>query len=174
MGTEMVTIGKILKPFGVRGQVRVLSLSDVPNRFEALRTVTLVRSNGERVETTVQSVRAIGEGYILGFSAFSTPESASDFRGALIQIQQELGLPRAPDTFYQFELVGLQVEDQKGQTVGTVTDILDYPSQQVLVISHEDQEWLLPARKEMIASIDVKHGRLHLASPNLWDLSHAL
>jgi len=38
---EFVTVGKIVKPFGVRGQVRVLSLTDVPKRLENLREVTL-------------------------------------------------------------------------------------------------------------------------------------
>ena len=170
----MVTIGKILKPFGVRGQVRVESLSDVPNRFEKLETVTLARSNGDRVETTVQSIRQIGEGYILGFSAFSTPEAASDYRGALIQIQEEPDLSRPPGIFFQFELVGLPVEDQEGQTVGTVTDILDYPHQQVFVISYEGQEWLLPARKELIECIDLPNNRLRLTANYSWDLSNAL
>ncbi|MGD9850382.1 MAG: ribosome maturation factor RimM [Nitrospirales bacterium] len=170
----MVTIGKILKPFGVRGQVRVECLSDVPDRFEGLESVTLLCTNGDQVVTKVQSVRQIGEGYILGLSAFSTPETASGFRGALIQIPEQPDLPRAPDTFYQFELMGLQVEDQQGQTVGTVEDVLDFPHQQVFVIKHDGQEWLLPARKEMIESIDIAKNRLRLASNELWDQSNAL
>ncbi|MGE0473510.1 MAG: ribosome maturation factor RimM, partial [Nitrospirales bacterium] len=159
----MVTIGKILKPFGIRGQVRVESLSDVPDRFEDLKSVTLICANGDRIDTNVQSVRQIGEGYILGFSAFNTPETASGYRGALIQIPEQPDLPREPDTYYQFELIGLQVEDQEGQHRGTVEDILDFPHQQVLVIQHEGQEWLLPARKEMIESIDIADSRLRLA-----------
>lgn len=170
----MVTIGKILKPFGVRGQVRVESLSDVPDRFEGLDSVTLICTNGDHVVTNVQSVRQVGEGYILGFSAFSTPETASGFRGALIQIPEQPDLPREPDTFYQFELMGLHVEDQQGQPVGTVEDILDFPHQQVFVIKHDGREWLLPARKEMIDSIDIAKKRLRLASNELWDQSHAL
>ena len=170
----MVTIGKILKPFGVRGHVRVQSLSDVPERFKELGTVTLNAPNGDCLETDVQSVRQIGEGYILGFSAFETPESAAQYRGALIQIPEQADLPREPDTFYQFELIGLRVENQEGQTVGTVEDILDYPHQQVLVIRHDEQEWLLPARKAMIESIDIGKGRIRLSSNQLWDLSNAL
>lgn len=170
----MVTIGKILKPFGVKGHVRVHSLSDVPDRFEGLGLVTLQCPNGTCVETEVQSVRRTREGYIVGFSAFSTPEAAADYRGAFIQIQEQTDLPHAPDTFYQFELVGLQVEDLQGRTVGTVTDILDYPHQQVFVITHDGQEWLLPARKEMIESIDVANGRLRLTANHIWDQSNAL
>ena len=170
----MVTIGKILKPFGVRGQVRVESLSDVPGRFEGLESVTLLCPNGDPVVTEVQSVRQMGEGYILGFSAFSTPETASNYRGALIQIPEQPDLPREPGMFYQFELIGLQVEDQTGQHRGTVEDILDFPHQQVFVIQHEGQEWLLPVRKEMIKSIDIDDGRLRLASNDIWDLSNAL
>lgn len=169
-----VTIGKILKPFGVRGQVRVESLSDVPDRFEGLGKVTLACPNGKLVETEIRSVRQVGKGLILGFSAFSTPESASAFSGALIQIPEQADLPRTPGTYYQFELIGLQVVDQEGQPMGTVEDILDCPHQQVLVINRNGQEWLLPARKEMIEAVDLPNHTLRVFSKELWDLSNAL
>ena len=54
--TEFVTVGKIVKPFGVRGQVRVLSLTDVPGRLENLTEVTLETSSGHSLVTEVIDV----------------------------------------------------------------------------------------------------------------------
>lgn len=169
-----VTIGKILKPFGVRGEVRVSSLTDVPGRFEGLENVVLVRTTGEIMETKVRSVRSSGKDYIVGFSVFSSPEEVSHFRGAYVQIPEEKGLARHHDTFYQFELIGLQVEDQEGHSLGTVEDILDYPQQQFLVISRNGEERLLPARKQLIESIDLPNNKLRVASKEWWDFSNAL
>jgi len=92
--SSMVTIGRILKPFGVQGEVRVESLSDVPGRFEGLETVTLVLPDGETLETLVTSVRQINQGVIIRLSAFSTPETAALYRGAWIKIPENQNLPR--------------------------------------------------------------------------------
>ncbi len=170
----MVTIGKILKPFGVRGEVRVQSLSDVPNRYERLGPVKLACPDGTSVTTTVESARAVKHGYILRCAAFSTPEAAARYQGALIQIEKEPDLPHAPDTYYQFEVIGLDVEDGQGQPMGTVTDILDLPHQQIFVITQDEREWLVPARKEMVDTIDLTKNLLRLRGRHLWDQSNAL
>ena len=174
MEQARVTIGKILQPFGVRGEVRVASLTDVPGRFEGLENAVLVRTTGEIVQTKVRSVRPSGEDYLVGFSAFSSPEEASHFRGAFLQIPEEKNLPRHQDTFYQFELIGLQVEDQEGRSLGTVTDILEYPQQQIMVISQNGDQLLLPARKQLIDFIDIPNNRLRVISKEQWDVSNAL
>ena len=57
---HMVTVGKLVKPFGVRGQARVLSLTDVPNRFENLKEVALESPSGHTLVTTVTDVHADG------------------------------------------------------------------------------------------------------------------
>ena len=170
----MVIIGRILKPFGVRGEVRVESLSDVPGRFEGLQTVTLVLPDGENVETMVTSVRQINQGVILGFSAFSTPEAAASYRGAWIQIPVSHDLPRGQDTFYQFELIGLQVEDSDGQAIGKIEEVLEYPQQHVFVIRNQEREILIPASRRTIQMVDLDHKVLRLTSREWWDITHAL
>ena len=90
---ELVAIGKIEKPFGVKGEVRVRSLSDVPGRFEGLTQVTLVAPSGRALVAGVTRVRADGNSYVLGFDAFTTPEEAAVFRGWLIKIPRDLSPP---------------------------------------------------------------------------------
>lgn len=171
---SMVTIGRILKPFGVRGEVRIESLSDVPGRFEGLKTVTLALPDGRTQETMVTSVRQINQGMILGLSAFSTPETAALYRGAWIKIPENHNLPRDPGTFYQFELIGLRVEDAEGQPVGTLEEVLEYPQHHVFVIRNEDREILVPASRRTIAMVDLPHKVLRLTSREWWDATYAL
>lgn len=176
LADSLVTIGRILKPFGVRGEVKVESLSDVPGRFEGLETVylTLPHETATPRETTVTHVREVPAGYLMKCSAFSTPEEAAHFRGAWIQIPKSAELPRAPDTFYQFELIGLRVEDPDGQYMGTVEEILEYPQHHVLVVRDQETEFLIPANRRTIEKVDLDKQCLHVASKKLWDLSHAL
>jgi 16S rRNA processing protein RimM len=172
--SSLVVIGRILKPFGVRGEVRVESLSDVPGRFEGLETVTLALSDGTNVETKVTSVRQINQGVILGLSAFSTPETAAPYRGAWLKIPVTHTLPREKDTFYQFELIGLRVEDSDGQTIGNVEEVLEYPQHHVLVIRSKEREVLIPASRRTIETVDLTKKVLRLTSREWWDVTYAL
>ena len=65
------------------------------------------------------------------FSVFNTEEEAARYRGAWIQIPLSPELPRVADTYYQFELIGLNVEDPDGQPMGTIEEIVEYPQHHV-------------------------------------------
>ena len=173
---SLVTIGRIVKPFGVRGEIKVESLSDVPGRFEGLQTVylTLPLETASPQETTVTQVREVSAGYLMKCSAFATPEEAAHYRGAWIQIPTNYDLPRDPDTFYQFELIGLQVQDPDGEPMGTVEEILDYPQHHVLVVRNQENEFLIPVNRRTIASVDLERKCVHLTSKDWWDIHHAL
>ncbi len=155
---ELITIGRIERPFGVRGEVRVRSLSDVPGRFDGLNQVTLVSASGQSLETTVTGVRRVQNAYLLGLEAFSTPEEAARFRGALVKIPQGETPPLPPGQYYEFELVGLTVVDETAGELGTIADIVEVPSHHIFVIQGKDGEHLLPATKDVVRSVDVDAG----------------
>ncbi len=173
---SLVTIGKILKPFGVRGEVKVESLSDVPGRYQGLQTVFLTLPNKAVTpeETTVTHVREVNPGYLMKFSAFSTPEEAAPYRGAWIQIPTSPDLPRDPDIFYQFELIGLRVEDPEGMQMGNIEEIMEYPQHHVLVVRNQEEEFLIPMNRRTIEKVDLGNQCVHLTSKEWWDIRHAL
>ena len=154
--SELIAIGKIEKPFGVRGEVRVRSLSDVPERFEGLTQVTLVSPSGRTLVTGVTRVRANGHSYVLGFEAFTTPEEAAVFRGGLIKIPRSQAPPLPAGQYYEFDLIGMTVVDEAGQLLGTLEEVLETPSNHVFVVRREGREILIPAIKDVVAAVDVK------------------
>ncbi len=158
--TELVTIGTIEKPFGVRGEVRVRSLSDVPGRFEGLTTVTLEAPSGKTVATTVRSVRAMQSAYVLGLDAFSTPEEAAMFRGWAVKIPQGSAPPLPQGQYYEYELIGLSVRDEAGHALGTLAEILETPGNHVFVVRGNDGEMLIPATKDAVAAVDLSRNTM--------------
>ena len=155
MADELVTIGMIEKPFGVRGEVRVRSLSDVPGRFEGLTTVTLEAPSGKTVDTTVRSVRAMPSAYVLGVEACSTPEEAAMFRGWAVKIPQGSAPPLPQGQYYKYELIGLSVHDEAGHALGILAEILETPGNHVFVVHGQDGEMLIPATKDAVAAVDL-------------------
>lgn len=152
---ELVAIGVIEKPFGVRGELRIRSLSDVPGRFEGLMRVTLESPSGKAVETTVRSVRAMNGSYVLGMEVCSTPEAAAAFRGWAVKIPQGSAPPLPQGQYYEYELIGLSVQDEAGRAVGTLEEIMKTPGHHVFVVRGEGGEVLIPATKEAVAAVDV-------------------
>jgi len=158
---ELVTIGRIVKPFGVKGDVRVESLSDVPGRFEGLPglpAVTLVAPSGRAVVSTVRHVRPHRGGYVLSLEAFSTPEEAAAFRGALIQIPRTASPPLAGEQYYHFDLVGLTVVvEGSGLCLGTLEEVLEAGGNTVFAVRQNGREILLPATKHVVARVDLEN-----------------
>ena len=152
---ELVAIGTIEKPFGVRGEVKVRSLSDVPGRFEGLTRVTLEAPSGRAVSTVVRSVRAMHGAYVLGVDALSTPEEAAAFRGGWVKIPQGSAPPLPSGQYYKYELLGLTVRDEDGHTVGTLEEIMDTSGNHVFVVRGMQGEILIPATKDAIVDVDV-------------------
>ncbi len=153
--TDLVTIGKIERTFGVRGEVRVRSLSDVPGRFEGLKTVTLVSPNGTTITTRVTHVRAGGGSYIVGLEAFTNPEEAAAFRGGFLQVPWQQS-PALPDgQYYEGDLIGMAVQDEDNRPLGTVEEVWDLPGHHVLVVRRQEQELLVPATKRAVVSVKV-------------------
>ncbi len=152
---ELVTIGKIERPFGVRGEARVRSLSDVPGRFERLSRVTLVAPSGKLLETTVIQVRSGGPTFIVAFEAFTAPEQIAEFRGGLVQIPRGDSPALPADQYYECDLVGLTVWDEGGILLGTLEDVWDLSGNQVFVVRRDGKELLIPAAKQVVAKVDI-------------------
>lgn len=155
---ETVTVGRIERPFGVKGEVKVRSLSDVPRRIETLGQVSLLAPSGKIWETRVTRVRRTGTGFIIGLEGLTTPEDAAMWRGGLIQIPRG-SAPTLPDgQYYECDLIGLRVQDEQGQVLGTLDDVWELPGNHVFVVHDGSQETLIPAAKDLIAGVDLGQG----------------
>jgi 16S rRNA processing protein RimM len=152
---DLVGIGQNIKPFGIRGDVRVRSLTDVPGRFERLGSVTLETPSGRLLQTSVTRVRADRESYVVGFQAFSSPEEASAFRGALIKVQSDRSNSLPEGQYLECDLLGMIVRTEEGRTLGVLEDVLHTAGNAVFLVRADHEEILIPATKQAVAEIDV-------------------
>ncbi|MFM8551220.1 MAG: ribosome maturation factor RimM [Nitrospiraceae bacterium] len=153
--TEWVAVGKIVKPFGVKGDVRVLSLSDVPGRIQGLTQVTLVAPSGRTVPASVTRLREERGGFVVGFDVFSTPEEAAEFRGGLIMIARTQAPPLPEGQYYECDLIGLTVRDEAGRLVGLLEEIVATGGHPGFAVGSEGKEVLIPATRSVVASVDM-------------------
>lgn len=172
---EWVSVGKIERTFGVRGEVRVRSLSDVPGRLEGLGAVRIESLTGEKMETTVTAVREADPGYILQLAAFTSPEEAALFRGGFIQIPPDQVASLPPDQFYEFDLLGMTVTEESGKLFGTVEEFFETGAYHLLVVRGETGEHLLPMVKAVVQSVDLQARAIVVRWPYMEsDIRHAM
>jgi 16S rRNA processing protein RimM len=149
-----VSIGRVAAPHGVHGELRVEPLTDFPDRFDKGRHVWLL---GE--PHVVERARWQKNAVLLKLEGIDTRTDAQRVQG------KELMLPEAgelPDEgiFYQHDIIGLRVEDAKGEALGTVADILSTGANDVYVVRGERGELLVPAVEDVVREIDVAGGRI--------------
>ena len=158
--TDFVTIGKIERYFGVRGEFKVRSLSDVPGRLDHLNLIQVLEPSGQTVERTVTHVRRAGSTYIMGLAGVTTPEEAITLRGGLIQVPRSPASALSADVYFECDLIGMTVENERGDEVGVLETILAIPENQLFVIRKGTEEVLIPAAKSFVTSVDLARRRM--------------
>jgi 16S rRNA processing protein RimM len=153
---DTVTVAQIERAFGVKGDVKVRSLTDVPGRLEALTNVTVVGKHGKTMETTVTHVRRAGLGFIIGLAGLTNPEDAGQWRGGLIQVPRGT-VPALPDgQYYECDLVGLAVQTEQGQPLGVLEQVWESSGTHIFVVRQGPKEILIPAAKELVSAVDLE------------------
>ena len=155
---EYIRLGQVSKTFGLEGQVRVFSLTDfAAKRFKIGTSVSLLNERtGERKDYTVTSFRDSGDSYFLGFKEIPNIDEAQKIVGFFVEIDKEKA--PLPKGFYRLEdLKNCFVKDEKGTTLGKVSDVLAYAPTKTLVVAREGAKpFYVPfVMDEFILAIDI-------------------
>lgn len=161
----LFTIGKIVAPHGVRGDVRVVPLTDFPERFGVLKKAFL--DSGAEVQVT--GVKYHKQFVLLKFAGLDDMNAVEPLRGKLLQVRQA-DLVKLPEGhYYHHQIIGLDVYEEDGGCLGRITDILETGSNDVYVTEQEGQKpILIPALKEVVRCIDIK-GRRMIVKLQEWE-----
>jgi 16S rRNA processing protein RimM len=162
MKPDLLAVGKIAKPFGVGGEVVVQSFADSPARFGTLKYVYLGASAETAGKTSVCCTSIEPRGVRLLLGGLTDRSAAEEVVGHLLFVD-ETQRPKLPKgRFYVHDIIGLAVEDEAGNPVGNIEEVLKYPAHDVYVIRHGRGEILLPAVKEFVLSINPARGTMRV------------
>jgi 16S rRNA processing protein RimM len=174
MNDNLVSIGKIIGTFGVKGWLKVAPLTDYPERFGLLKKVS-VNSWGVVQMMQVEAAKPHQHGYLLKLKGIDSPEEAQILNKSLLQIDESEVHPLPEGVYYQYQLEGLEVYDGKLGRLGILTEILETGANDVYVVdSPRFGEVLIPALKEVIVKVNIEAGRMEVALlPGLVDETKA-
>ena len=158
---NLVAVGVVLRAHGSDGRVRVQPETDNPGRFR--KGARLLA--GDR-ELHVERVQRMPDGsLLLRFTGIAVRGDAAALQGETLSVPADEAPEAPPGTYYHYQLVGMSVEDEAGERLGTLTEIVATGANDVYVVTGEGAELLLPAVADVIVGVDVRAGSMTAAVP---------
>jgi 16S rRNA processing protein RimM len=156
---QYLIIGRVFKPWGVRGEVKVEILTEFPERFASLRTVYL---GDDAKPFLVTGARLHGNAALLKFKGIDVPEDAEALRDQVVQVAREDAVKLPKGKLYLYQLIGLRVVTVEGEALGEITDVIDTGANDVYVVHDGQREILVPAIEEVVKEISLERSEVRV------------
>lgn len=157
---DVLEIGQIVNTRGLRGEVKVNSFSEDPQRFEKVKSI-YVKSDKDYKEYEIERVTYVKNQVVLKLKGINKIEYAEALRNLYIYVKRE-DLEELPEgTYYIADLIGLDVYEENGNLLGKVDDIFSTKSNDVYVVRTELGELkYLPSIPEVLKDIDLPNKKI--------------
>ena len=141
---EFVCVGKIIKPQGIKGEVKILPSIDIPAIFNGKHKLYI-----EKKETPFKSSSfRLGYAYVL-FEEISDRNLAEKYRNKLVYVSKEDFEKLAVDDFLVEDLIGTLIHDEDNLYVGQIVGVTDYGFDDILIIKEEEHLYEVPFKKQI-------------------------
>lgn len=150
---RLIVIGKALKPFGIRGEIRIRTFTESLYAFERSSTLVFDQSPHH-----VVGIRLHKGSLLVSLEGINTAEAASELSGRLVKTGEENLPPKADDEYYWFELIGMGVRTKDGDDLGQVAQIIPTGANDVLSVEGDFGEVLLPMIHDVVLEVDFLTG----------------
>ena len=148
-----IAVGKLRRAHGVHGEILMQIYTDFPDRLQP--GIILYLGEGAS-QLRLVKCRQHGEGLLMTFEGFSTPEEIGQFRNQIVYVKSTDRPPLADGEYYHHQLIGLRVITRDGKALGNVTEILETGASDVLVVRPESgSEILIPFVDSFIHEINL-------------------
>ncbi len=162
---DMVLVGRIARPHGIRGQVIVNPETDfVEDRFVPGATMWTRSAHGEET-LTISAARVQNGRPVVGFDGFSSIDDVERLAGLELRVPEDSLQPLGAGAYYQHQLVGCRVKTVRGDQVGEVVRVDGGAGGSLLAVKSERGEVLVPFAEHICVEIDVASRRIVVDPP---------
>lgn len=165
---QLIIIGKIIKPHGVRGEMKIQLLTGEPRHFTPGNRLFIMGTAADEMpmECIVEDARPHKNGLLIFLDKIEDPDQAEKIRNRFLALpKSELTAPEE-DEYFIFDLIGMSVSTTDGLFVGVLQDVLTQGPQDIYEIRHPESKKinLVPSCRQFIKSVDVQ-GRKMIIEP---------
>nr|WP_253197717.1 ribosome maturation factor RimM [Clostridium algidicarnis] len=159
---DYLSVGQISKPHGIKGEVKVIPLTDDIKRFRKLKKVYIDGNEKVIVWCKMQIDRVI-----LKIEGIDTMEGAESLRNKYIQVKREEAVRLPKDSYFIADLLSCTVYDTSENKIGKVYDVIKTGSNDVYWIKDE-KEILIPALKDIVLDVDIDSHKIIIRPIKEW------
>lgn len=159
---DYLSVGQISKPHGIKGEVKVIPLTDDIKRFRKLKKVYI-----DGNEKTIVWCKMQVDRVILKIEGIDTIEAAEILRNKYIQVKREEAVRLPKDSYFVTDLVSCTVYDTLENKIGKIYDVIKTGSNDVYWIKDE-KEVLIPALKDIVLEVDIDSHRIVIRPIKEW------
>jgi len=159
---NLLQVGVITSPHGLRGEVKVFPITDDVNNFKKYKEVIL-DTGKEKLTLEIGGVKFFKKFVILKFKGIDDINDVEEYGKAGLWIKREQSVPLKKGEYFIADLIGLAVFTEDGKQFGTLKDVMQTGANDVYIIeSKEHGEVLVPAIKDCILDIDIEQKRMDI------------
>lgn len=155
---RFLVIGRIIKPHGTGGEMRVEVLTELPERFDWLERVYVGREDPKPIP--IEAVRFHQSWVLIKLSGVDDRDAAEGLRSEWLQVPEEEGIPLDEGEYYLYQALGLSVVTDQGQALGEISEIIETGANYVFVVTGPQGEVLIPDTDEVVLEVDLERGRM--------------
>ncbi|WP_265460140.1 ribosome maturation factor RimM [Enterococcus sp. HY326] len=165
--TDYYNVGKIVNTQGIKGEVRVISQTDFPEkRYQKGAVLTLFQEKKAPLELTVKSHRKHKNFDILSFEGHPTINDVEKYRDGILKVAATDMGELEDNEFYYHEIIGLKVVDGQGQEIGKIKEILSPGANDVWVVQRpKKKDALIPYIESVVKKVDLAAGEVEVDIP---------
>jgi len=170
MEKNLLPIGRVIKPHGVKGKMKVEYFGQDLHRFFFYHEVFIENEKGRPEPYEILEANPQPPRLIVRLKGIDKIEDATPLIGKNILVEKE-GLPELEDgEYYWADLLGVEVETQEGKSIGKVKEIFSTGAHDVYVVEGKKGEIFLPAIEEVVRSIDLRKRTMKIVRmKGLWE-----
>lgn len=158
---DLISIGIIQKPHGIRGEVKVFPKTDfIEERFKK-GTNIILDLNGKRSAQVIETVRMHKGSVLVKFKGLDSLNDVEFYHKGELFIEREQMHDLPEDEFYFVDLVDCEAFNE-GEKVGIVTEVIETPAHPVLRIKSQERDILVPFVERFIGDVDIENKRIDL------------
>ena len=154
---EYIQVGKIVNTHGIRGDVKVLPLTDEKERFEELKTVFI---GDEKLKLEIVKVGYIKGNVLLKFKNYDNINDVEKFKNTSVWLDENDKVKLPQYTYFIHDIVGLEVYLIDGTYLGKVKDVLQPGANDIYVVKNDGKEYLIPAIKDVVKEVNVDEKKI--------------
>ncbi len=163
---EYLMIGEVLKPQGIRGEVKVKPYAANQEDFRIWKT--LYMKQGEDYAPVKAKCSRIHDGFVyLTLDTCASMEDAEKYRGVQLYVDRAHANPLEEDEVYISDLIGCEGIDEEGKSIGVLQDVLQHGVVDVYVFRQKGRSVMAPALKAVFPTVDVAAKRIGVVREKL-------